>query len=169
MNEMMIAEMFNILGFHLTEPLNDRKKAAIMNKTSLKTFIDFDPQMYTRFKSKEQLTKEKETIPSSLLDEEKLTPCEVRILMRAEEELSQTVNFSRLFPCKDGKKYLSCCQEQSYSDILLQAWEIKYGNTSDRGRDLLVSLCLDGVHTRDFVTKKKVNKNSPKKSIIFCS
>ena len=126
-NEMMIAEMFNILGFHITEPINDRKKAVIMNKTGLKTLLQFDHQMYAREKSKEQLQKEEEWAENktSLFDVDKLSALDVRILMKAEEELEQTVNFSRLFPCKDGRQYLDCCQVQSYSDALLAAWEEK--------------------------------------------
>eukprot|EP00092_Neocalanus_flemingeri_P003383 GFUD01003624.1.p1 GENE.GFUD01003624.1~~GFUD01003624.1.p1 ORF type:complete len:534 (+),score=140.74 GFUD01003624.1:66-1667(+) len=169
-NEQMIAEMFNILGFHITKPINHRKKTVIMDKTGLVSLIEFDPQMYTRNKNKEQLQREKNWAENkfSFFDDDELTSLDVRILMKAEDELEQTVNFSRLFPCKDGQKYLKCCQVQSYSDHLLQAWEEKYGGKSSRGREVLVRLCKEGVHTRDFVTKK-ISMNAQKKSIIPCS
>ena len=168
-NEVMIAEMFNILGFHITEPINDKKKAAIIDKTALDSFVDFDPQMYMRKKSNEQLEKEEDWGKGKhgLFDEDQLTPLDVRILIRAEEELEQTVNFTRLLPCADGRRYLDCCQVLSYSDNLLQHWEEKHGSKTSRGRELLVRLCRYGVHTKDFVEKKKKVTNFVLKKLIM--
>ena len=161
--------MFNILGFHITEPINDKKKAAIIDKTVLDSFVDFDPQMYMRKKSNEQLEKEEDWGKGKhgLFDEDQLTPLDVRILIRAEEELEQTVNFTRLLPCADGRRYLDCCQVLSYSDNLLQHWEEKHGSKTSRGREVLVRLCRYGVHTKDFVEKKKKVTNFVLKKLIM--
>ena len=87
--------------------INDKKKVAIIYKTGLDSFVDFDPQMYKRKKSNEQLEKEEDWANGKpgLFDEDKLTPLDVRILINAEEELDQTVYFTRLLPCADGRRF----------------------------------------------------------------
>ena len=156
-NEEMISEMLNILGFHITAPITDKKKADIMDKTGLKSLVEFDPQMYTRVKSIEQLEKEKDWAEnqSAGFDEDKLTPLDVRILLRAEEEFEQTVNFSRLFPCKDSSRYKAFSQMFSYRDNLLRDWEKKQVSLGISRRDVLIKLCKEGVHSRDFLQKKE--------------
>ena len=78
---------------------------------------------------------------------------DMRILVQAEEELEQTLHFSRLFPSSNLDKYAELCQGQSYSDSLLQAWEVRYGGKSGRGREVLAKLLLEGVHATDFEPK----------------
>eukprot|EP00091_Calanus_sinicus_P004925 TRINITY_DN15291_c1_g1_i1.p1 TRINITY_DN15291_c1_g1~~TRINITY_DN15291_c1_g1_i1.p1 ORF type:complete len:110 (+),score=36.70 TRINITY_DN15291_c1_g1_i1:43-330(+) len=84
-----------------------------------------------------------------LRKEESLTGRDVRVLMKAEEELAETVNFSRLFPRKDSYKFLDYVEIQSYSDRLLESWENAYGEKRAEGRKVLERLCLKGVHLED--------------------
>ena len=81
----------------------------------------------------------------SLLDD--LTPNDVRLLIKAEEELNQTRNWIRLVPSNKDTPYLP----QTYSDNLLKAWETKYGisvESREEGREKLRNLCKEGFHLR---------------------
>ena len=156
-NEPMIAEIFNIVGFHITDKLNKKMRKTLAESYEIRNVVEFDPKMYAREKTKSQMKKEEFFTSEDmsreeylfLREEENLTGRDVRILIKAEEELSETVNFSRLFPRKDSYKYLDFVEIQSYSDRLLESWENMYGVKRDAGRKVLQRLCLQGVHLED--------------------
>lgn len=156
-NEPMIAEMFNIVGFHITEKLNKKTKKILAEKYDLKDAVQFDPKLYTmektfmQQKKEEYYTGEKMTRQQYLLlrQQENLTGRDVRILMKAEEEFAETVNFTRLFPRKDSYKFLDYVEIQSYNDRLLESWENAYGDKRSSGLKLLARLCSKGVHLED--------------------
>ena len=156
-NEPMIAEMFNIVGFHITHKISKNKSKVLSEKYDLKNVKEFDAKLYSREKSLMQRKKEeyytREDMPREeyllLRKGENLTGRDVRILVRAEEELAQTVNFSRLFPCKDSYKYLDYVEIQSYSDRLLESWEVAYGDKRSLAMEVLGRLCKAGVHLED--------------------
>ena len=60
-----------------------------------------------------------------LVAEENLGGKEVRLLVRYEEEMSQSVGFERLMPESQGSKYLKYLPKIGNSDRLLAAWESK--------------------------------------------
>ena len=75
---------------------------------------------------------------------EELTPCDTRVLVHSEEELSQCETFERIFPTPDTGHYLQYI-DTNYYDLLLVAWEKRYamdrqtgqgqtGNTDSRDR-----------------------------------
>ena len=158
-NEAMIAEMFNILGFHITEPLTNKRKKAIGDRNAIESWVEFDSQMYARKRNNNDSYKDENNDKSIIFDESKLNSADIRVLIKSEDELDQTVNFTRLLPCAGGQKYISCFQEQSYSDNLLQHWESKYGMEDNRGREVLIKLCQEEVHIKDFVCQRKNNKS----------
>ena len=96
-NEPMIAEMFNIVGFHLTEPL-DQDTKNMVERIVLEHFVEFDSGIHNQNTTmeKEKTVKENKLSTSELIKEENLTPRKVRILIRSEEEISQAVNISRI-------------------------------------------------------------------------
>ena len=63
-----------------------------------------------------------------------MTPCDVRVLVHSEEELSQARTFERIFPRSDTEPYLDLMASNNYYDLLLAAWERRYGGDS-RGRE----------------------------------
>ena len=67
----------------------------------------------------------------SFLDD--LTPCDIRVLVHSEEELSQTRTFERIFPRDDTCPYLDLMPSHNYYDVLLAAWEQRHGG-GDGGR-----------------------------------
>eukprot|EP00092_Neocalanus_flemingeri_P076614 GFUD01095045.1.p1 GENE.GFUD01095045.1~~GFUD01095045.1.p1 ORF type:complete len:170 (+),score=45.76 GFUD01095045.1:39-512(+) len=151
--------MFNIVGFHITEKLNKKILKTIAAKYEMKDLVEFDPKLYSREKTLIQMKKEDLLTREDILrdeylllgKEDNLTGRDVRILMKAEEELAETVNFSRVFPRKYSYKFLDFVEIQSYSDRLLESWENRYGEKRDKGRKLLEKLCLKGVHLEDLV------------------
>ena len=81
----------------------------------------------------------------TILDD--LTPNDVRILIKTEEELSQTQHFTRLFPTENSHELFKYYYEGiPYNDKLLDAWEYKYGNQRSKGIIRLKKLCAKAVH-----------------------
>ena len=60
-----------------------------------------------------------------LVAEENLLARDVRLLVRAEEELAQCSGFSRLIPEPEGVKYLRYLERVGRADRLLAAWEAR--------------------------------------------
>ena len=81
--------MFNILGFH---------DSSIDNE-------DFIKRLYSEAKTVDQIKKEKIYTESIIEDTSEvidtLTPHDLRVLIKSEEELSQTKDFERIFPHKE--------------------------------------------------------------------
>jgi len=153
-NEPMIAEMFNLVGFHFTGKANGKQKQALKEKYNLTNSLEFEPRLYNRAKSEEQIEKEEyyaheDTTRDDYLElseEDTLTPRDIQILIRAEEELNQCKGFSRIFPRKDSYKFLRYLETTSYSDRLLEAWESKYGDDRQAGKEVLTRLCRENLH-----------------------
>ena len=124
-----------------------------MDKYNLRT-LDFEPHLYTRVKTEEQ--EEKEAYYSEeglqredyldMVNPDELTPRDVRQLVRAEDELSQCKLYTRIFPSKDSNQFLQFLTPPSYSDYLLDAWEAKYSDNREAGRQLLKEKCSQNVH-----------------------
>jgi len=150
----MIAEMFNIVGFHFTGKSNAKQKQVLKGKYNLINPLEFDQRLYSKVKSEEQVEKEEyytqEDITREeyleIADEKNLTAKDIQTLIRAEEELAQCKGFSRIFPRKDSSKFLNYLETPSYSDQLLDAWEHKYGDDRRKGRELLSRLCQANLH-----------------------
>ena len=70
---------------------------------------------------------------------EELTPCDVRVLVHSEEELSQCETFERIFPTPDTGHYLQYI-DTNYYDLLLMAWERRYAKDRQTGQDRLATL-----------------------------
>ena len=70
---------------------------------------------------------------------EELTPCDIRVLVHSEEELSQCETFERIFPTPDTGHYLQYI-DTNYYDLLLMAWERRYAKDRQTGQDRLATL-----------------------------
>ena len=87
----MVAEMFNILGFH-TSSSSCLREEEILKK-------------YSRDRTEEEQVKEElfyDNTENDLMTD--LTDRDVRVIMKSEEELSQTQHFERLFPDPHHKR-----------------------------------------------------------------
>ena len=116
--------------------------------------IEFQPKLYSRVKSDQQLEKEEYYAEENLdpedyldiVDEQNLTPRDVRLLVRAEDELEQCRNFKRIFPDSVSSKFLKYISPPSYSDYLLDGWERRHGDCREVGRDILKEKCRARMH-----------------------
>jgi len=159
-NYPMISEMFNIVGMHLPREIGNKCQRVLEDKLSLKKSplgsFSCNYKLYTRIRSE----REKEKICKYVMSEEHkpnyratilndLTPSDIRTLVHTEEELSQTKDWTRLLPNDKDTDYLQFLSRFSYSDRLLDAWNVKYGGSHhkrEEGLKILADLCSQGKH-----------------------
>ena len=142
-NEPLIAEMFNIVGIHLTNNLDHQQRISIKKKHGWKDFSDFDPKLYSKHFNVEEDEASEQPSDEDLVHEANLSVLQVLKLIRSEEEISQARNFSRLYFGQDLNHsdytgFLSSCE--SACDRLECAWEARYGDNRDAGREVLTRL-----------------------------
>ena len=141
--------MLNIVGIHVPVAIACKYNKKIAKCLDLDHFqiknIAFDEKLYTKRKLDEELQKEAELEEADLDILDNLTPSDVRLLIKTEDELSQTRNWTRLVPSSSE----SSCLPLTYSDRLLQVWELRYGGSAEKraeGRDRLRALCEEKHH-----------------------
>lgn len=78
------------------------------------------------------------SIGDSILND--LTQNDLRILMLAEDELSRSGQFTRVFPSPTSSKYLKYFDKPRYYNILLDAWERKYQDNRLEGIERISKL-----------------------------
>ena len=99
----MIQEMFNIVGFHIETTLAGKHSKALTRYLDLGKFgvgsLGYDERLYTKARLEEELEKEEKFSGDlsgerslSILSE--LTPRDLRLILRAEDELNQVVFLS---------------------------------------------------------------------------
>ena len=135
--------MLNIVGIHVPAAIACKYNKKIVKCLDLDHFgiknVAIDEKLYTKRKLEEELKKE-ENSDNNLDILDNLTPSDVRLLIKTEDELSQTRNWTRLVPRSSG----SSCLPLTYSDHMLQAWELRYGGSAEKraeGRVRLRALC----------------------------
>jgi len=77
-----------------------------------------------------------------------LTPRDVRILVQAEEELSQTKMFQRIWPTNSTHHYFKYFESLPYSEKLMDSYENLYGNNRRMGQALLSDCCQRNLHLK---------------------
>eukprot|EP00095_Tigriopus_kingsejongensis_P001801 maker-scaffold10_size831480-snap-gene-0.19 protein:Tk01801 transcript:maker-scaffold10_size831480-snap-gene-0.19-mRNA-1 annotation:"tubulin polyglutamylase ttll4" len=153
----LATEVFNIARYHVPNRISAKSQRAILQKLNLEDLstLCLEPKLYTRDLSKADKAKQtrmlalaesRDTYLDSIL--EKLTPDDVRYLIRAEDELTQLTHFSRIFPTQETHKYFKYFQIPRYHNMLFDAWENKYGDCRVAGIDRLEELCLERVHLK---------------------
>jgi len=160
-NRPMVAEMFNILGFHIPKAIASKHQKTIEDKLKLSRSgqsLGHDHRVYSRLRNKDDMAKSAQFSGADLSREDycdnilaDLSPADIRTIIRAEEELSQTQDWTRIFPTPSSHPALQFISPPSYSDRLLDAWESKYGASQElrqEGRDILIDLCAEKVHLR---------------------
>ena len=114
--------------------------------------VDQDKEKRLRVAKKLELSPETPcTNPDLFLDD--LSPADLRILVQAEDELSQCFGWTRAFPTPhhssshfSADQLLPLLSGDTYSDMLLAAWEKKYWRDRSAGRAVLAGLCKEGRH-----------------------
>jgi len=155
-NKPMVLEMFHIVGYHLPAHVlhsvqGGAEVAKLFTNDETETVEGFDERLYRRSKDKRQREKES-TVATLTRDEgvdfilQDLTPLDLRILIKSEEELSQTISFTRIFPTATTTHYLSLLSPHCYADKLLDAYEERYHDDRFAGRELISEYCKKNKH-----------------------
>ena len=144
----MLTEVFNIIGLQLTSKLTPRQKKSLRETYCLQCPFSYDARLYCRGEGEEERADDDDDDDEGvdLIAERNLTSSDLRLLIQAEEEFSQTRGFSRLLPGTEHRKYLEYLERRHQGDDLLAAWEERYHNTRQEGRKVLARLCLQGLH-----------------------
>jgi len=139
----MIAEMFNIVGFHIPQDIAAKKKAELTQLyPNVESFCQ-DPRIYRKEKLAQLATGNAENI--ELLNLSQINSAQLKILMKAEEELSQTNNFARIFPTCYTNKYTRYLGDGADADFLLHAWEHKK-QIDENALEILQYQCEKKIH-----------------------
>ncbi|KAI4502754.1 hypothetical protein M0802_001798 [Mischocyttarus mexicanus] len=150
----LVRDLLNLIGFHLppdiltrNDDLND------INDLSEDTLTCYNDYLYKTVLSnigerKKHLFEHNNHDRVSYLNVilTKLTPDDVKVLIRHEDELSQTGRFEKIFPTCNTYEYFKYFDNVSYYNMLLDAWEHTYGNNRLQGIDRLRKLCEKKYH-----------------------
>jgi len=114
--------------------------------------LTHDHRVYSKELTEEDETKEEEnrrmeTRPNSNTWQlDALSPRDVKILIQAEEELSQTKLFQRIWPTNSTHEYFKYFEALPYSEKLMETYESVYGKKREEGQALLADYCHKKVH-----------------------
>ncbi|XP_037303284.1 tubulin polyglutamylase TTLL4 isoform X5 [Manduca sexta] len=146
----LVTTVLNIAQFQV--PVRTNLEMLSKDKPHKLAGLPYDSRLYTVYLSKEE--RDKHIIYTNMEDREMylrdilstLTPDDVRHLIQAEDELTQTGDMERVFPTNHTHKYLAYLAGPRYYNRLFDAWETRYGNNRNLGIDLLRNLCDIGYH-----------------------
>ena len=154
-NRPMVAEMFNIVGrshspshspsdtvCNTPTGLRIPRSVATKHEKAIRSALGVSTvRLWEERQDREEVM---EVMAESSLSSplSSLTEADISALMTAEDELSQTREWSRIFPVASSVSpdYLQFWSPPSHLDSLLQAWEDKYGASPasrQQGRQLL--------------------------------
>ncbi|KAK9752749.1 Tubulin-tyrosine ligase family [Popillia japonica] len=149
----LVKALFDMAQFHFPTRLNKTDNSPPC----------FDPKIYTTALTKKERNKHnyfnqldnREDYLEDIL--EALTGDDVRHLTQAEDELTVTGPFNKIFPTSQTYKYLEF-METRYYNRLFDAWECKYEQNRKPGIDMLQDLCSQKVHLK-VATTSNATKN----------
>jgi hypothetical protein len=169
----LATEVFNIVRYHVPNKISAKSEKQILKKLNMEDVsqLCFDPRLYTHDLSKADRAKQiRICAMASDRDRylvaalERLTPDDVRCLIRAEDEMAQLTRFARIFPAHDThERYAKFFQQPRYYNLLIDAWEHKYGDCRHAGIDRLEQLCQEKVHLK-VATASSVNTKPTKRT-----
>lgn len=150
----VVKDMLNLAGFQLPQQLKDDLDERLLECYGLEEQDDLslNPLLHTYSLSPAELLKHRH-YETSLMDVEEetsgllesLTPDDVRVLVQSEDELSRCGSFKRVFP---GGRHgdVTLLAHRRYYNLLLAAWERRYGHQRHKGVEWLQRLCAKGFH-----------------------
>ncbi|XP_053615363.1 tubulin monoglutamylase TTLL4-like isoform X6 [Plodia interpunctella] len=146
----LVSTVLNIAQFQV--PLRTNLEMLSKDKPNKLGGLPYDCRLYTIYLSKEE--RDKHIIYTNMEDRDlylrdilsTLTPDDVRHLIQAEDELTQTGQMERVFPTQHTHRYLRFLAGPRYYNRLFDAWECRYHNHRDPGLTLLRNLCDIGYH-----------------------
>lgn len=155
----LATEVFNMARYHIPNRLKAKDQKDIAEKMGYENIssLCFDRRLYIKEISKAEKVKQEVILERAaaaaelecglLLD--RLTPDDVRQLVVSEDELATSQRFTRIFPCAGSHQYFRFLERPRYYNLLLSAWEQRYGGINrEAGRALLERLCLEKHHLK---------------------
>eukprot|EP00092_Neocalanus_flemingeri_P042338 GFUD01046217.1.p1 GENE.GFUD01046217.1~~GFUD01046217.1.p1 ORF type:complete len:139 (-),score=37.90 GFUD01046217.1:59-448(-) len=113
--------MFNIVGFHIPQEIAQKNKYDMISQYPEFAELSYDMTVYEKpTNNAVNLTDEE---MSKYLESDNMEASDIHLLMKAEEELSQTKEFTRLLPCHSSSRYLQFLGKEIHADKLLDMWE----------------------------------------------
>ena len=150
----MLTETLNLARIHLPENLSEdmQKNIAETFKIVDEKAITFDPRLYELELNKNDRIKHRVFLKdadnrgylNTILD--MLTPGDVRILISAEDELEIANNFERIYPTDKTFSYNKYFDEMRYYNMLMDAWETRFGSDRGTGVEILKYLASMNNH-----------------------
>ncbi|KZC14544.1 Tubulin polyglutamylase TTLL4 [Dufourea novaeangliae] len=144
-------DYLNLVGFHVPNVLTG-KELKILRTSYKEDTVCYNHHLYSSAltwadRQKQyafsRVTNRGEYLKTILRN---LTPGDVRVLIRHEDEITQTGRFEKIFPTYDTFKYLGLFDETRYYNMLLDAWENEYAKNRSVGIERLRKLCRRKYH-----------------------
>lgn len=166
----LATQVFNIARYQIPAKISPKTSKAIFKKLGMEDVtapIAYDPRLFTREISKADRAKQnrilaaaedRPTYLDTILD--RLTPDDVRALIRAEDEYAQLTHFARIFPTQETYKYFKYFAAPRYHNLLADAWEVKYGDCRVAGIDRLEQLCQEKLHLKVPISNSSATTNT---------
>ncbi|XP_003701950.2 tubulin monoglutamylase TTLL4 [Megachile rotundata] len=143
-------DYLNLVGFHVPDLLSD-KELRLLRLICKQHGVCYNRQLYPGVLTWKD--RQKQYVHSKMKRKEymrtilkKLTPDDVRVLIRHEDEVAQTGNFERIFPTPNTFRYLGFFDKVRYYNLLMDAWETEYGYNRSAGIEKLRKLCKRKYH-----------------------
>jgi len=156
----LTTEVLNMARYHIPNKIKLKDQAEIAEKMGYGNISNlcFDRRLYVKEISKAEKLKQETFLQLASSSEsgvsvpgilDHLTPDDTRQLVLTEDELATSQRFTRIFPTEDTQKYFRFMDKPRYYNLLLNAWEQKYGGINrESGRSVLEVLCLDKHHLK---------------------
>lgn len=135
----LIKDTFNIVGYRLPLKYEDDLLNYTLTELEKEKHAKFADDFTTQYEKFNGDLDELCTYDFKLT--ENLLPDDIRHLCLAEDELSRSGSFIRLFPSKISESYLPYFAKSFYRNYLLVEWERKYGDRREEAVAYLQQLC----------------------------
>jgi len=141
-------DILDLARYQIPNRISKKNQMKVVKSLNLQLPLCFDERQFSLELFEFEKMKQNQSsliLTESILDE--LTPADTRVLIAAEDELDISNRFKRIFPTKETHTYLKFFDEPRYYNTLLSAWEQRFSDDREAGRDILKSLCRDNFHT----------------------
>ena len=165
----LIQAILNTALYQVPPKLGEKVQKDILEHFQLKGPLVHDRRIYTTCLRNDEIRKHnhftnrsiecREEYVEAILDN--LNPDDVRCLIISEDELNRCKPLERIFPTSETHTYLKYIEHPRYYNRLLDAWEARYGDKREEGRELLKSYCAENfhLHVSDAALEKVFNMN----------
>lgn len=123
-------DYLNLVGFHVPDVLTQKELKILRMKYKENAFC-YNRHLYSCALTSEDRHKQFTFSKMNRKDYLKpilksLTPADIRVLIRHEDEITQTGRFEKIFPRPDTYRYFQFFDNVGYYNLLLDAWENEY-------------------------------------------